>query len=55
LKGRGGSQRIGRVVEGVTIHPKIYSPDEKNSFRLLHLFPLISKVRHLVRSISWQQ
>src|SRR5260370_4286746 len=29
-------------------------PDEKNSFRLLHLLPLISKVRHLARSISWQ-
>src|SRR6266516_1014214 len=28
--------------------------DEKNSFRLLHLLPLISKVRHLARSISWQ-
>src|SRR5437870_13628291 len=28
--------------------------DEKNSFRLLHLLSLISKVRHLARSISWQ-
>ena len=30
-------------------------PDKKNSFRLLHLLPPISKVRHLVCSISWQQ
>jgi len=30
-------------------------PNEKNSFRLLHLLSLISKVRHLARSISWQQ
>src|SRR5258708_7183626 len=27
-------------------------PDEKNSFRLLHLLQVISKVRHLARSIS---
>jgi hypothetical protein len=30
-------------------------PDEKNSFRLLHLLLLISKVRHLARSIRCQQ
>jgi hypothetical protein len=30
-------------------------PDEKDSFRLLHLSQLISKVGHLGRSISWQQ
>src|SRR5205807_311885 len=33
----------------------IHLPNEKNSFHLLHLLPLISKVRHLARSISWQQ
>jgi len=32
----------------------IHVPDE-NSFRLLHLSQLISKVGHLGRSISWQQ
>jgi len=33
----------------------IYFQNEKNTFRLLHLLPLISKVRDLARSISWQQ
>jgi hypothetical protein len=32
----------------------IHFPNEKNSFHLLHLLPLISKVRHLARSIKWQ-
>src|SRR5438477_9100995 len=33
----------------------IYFQNEKNTFRLLHLLPLISKVLDLSRSISWHQ
>lgn len=44
-----------RLQDAEMIHAPAPEPDEKNSFRLLHLLPPISKVRHLARSISWQQ